>query len=144
MIYLDTSALVKKYFQEAGTDMVREILQGGGSYGISKIAYAEVCAAFGRKTRENPGQKRGHLRVFQSFQEDWRLLTIVEVNDDLLPLIRALTARHPLRGADAIHLASALWLRRALRDEITFVASDGHLLNAARKETLKIINPEAA
>ena len=142
MIYLDSSALIKNYSQEPGTHRVREILSGADGCSISKIGYAEICAAFGRKNRENPKDRRVHLIGFQRFQEDWKLLNIVELEDDLLPVICGLTEKYPLRGADAIHLASALWLERVLRDEVTFVAADGRLLEAARDEKLKTVNPE--
>ena len=142
MIYLDSSALIKNYSQEPGTHRVREILSGADGCSVSKIGYAEICAAFGRKNRENPKDRRVHLVGFQRFQEDWKLLNIVELEDDLLPVICGLTEKYPLRGADAIHLASALWLERVLRDEVTFVAADGRLLEAARDEKLKTVNPE--
>jgi len=142
LIYLDSSALIKNYSQEPGTHRVREILSGADGCSISKISYAEICAAFGRKNRENPKDRRVHLVGFQRFQEDWKLLHIVELEDDLLPVICGLTEKYPLRGADAIHLASALWLERVLRDEVTFVAADGRLLEAARNEKLKTVNPE--
>ncbi len=142
MIYLDSSALIKNYSQEPGTHRVREVLSGADGCSISKIGYAEVCAAFGRKNRENPKDRRVHLTGFQRFQEDWKLLSIVELQDDLLPIIRSLTEKYPLRGADAIHLASALWLERVLRDEVTFVAADSRLLEAARDKRLKVINLE--
>jgi len=142
LIYLDSSALIKNYSQEPGTHRVREILSAADRCSISKIGYAEICAAFGRKGRENPKDRRVHLIGFQRFQEDWKLLNIVELEDDLLPVIRGLTEKHPLRGADAIHLASALWLERILRDEVIFVAADGRLLETARDEKLKTVNPE--
>jgi len=142
LIYLDSSALIKNYSQEPGTHRVREVLSGADGCSISKIGYAEVCAAFGRKNRENPKDRRVHLTGFQRFQEDWKLLSIVELQDDLLPIIRSLTEKYPLRGADAIHLASALWLERVLRDEVTFVAADSRLLEAARDKRLKVINLE--
>jgi len=142
LIYLDSSALIKNYSQEPGTHRVREILSAADGCSISKIGYAEICAAFGRKNRENPKDRRVHLVGFQRFQEDWKLLNIVELEDDLLPVICGLTEKYPLRGADAIHLASALWLERVLRDEVIFVAADGRLLEAARDEKLKTVNPE--
>ena len=124
--------------------MVRQILQGGDKFGISKIGYAEICAAFGRKNRENPQDRKIHLKAFQDFQADWMLLTVVEVGDELLPVIKDLTERYPLRGADAIHLASALWLRRVSQDAITFVTADSRLLEAAHKERIEVVNPETA
>ncbi|MGH7774739.1 MAG: hypothetical protein ACREQA_21150 [Candidatus Binatia bacterium] len=64
------------------------------------------------------------------------------MDDELFPVIRALTDRYPLRDADAIHLSSALWLGHALREIVTFVTADSRLLEAARDQRLKVINPE--
>jgi hypothetical protein len=55
-----------------------------------------------------------------------------------------LIQRHPLRGFDAVHLASALRLKTALGGEITFAAADGRLLKAAEAENLKLLNVEKA
>ena len=51
--------------------------------------------------------------------------------------------RHPLRGFDAIHLASALMLKRALGEEVIFAAADVRLLQAAGAERLQALNVEA-
>jgi hypothetical protein len=48
-----------------------------------------------------------------------------------------------LKGADSIHLSTALWLKRTLKEEVLFVASDLELLKAARAEKLKILNPQS-
>ena len=62
--------------------------------------------------------------------------------DEILVAARDLIRRHPLRGFDAIHLASALSLRAALGEEITFAAADERLLRAARAEHLRPLNVE--
>jgi predicted nucleic acid-binding protein len=56
-----------------------------------------------------------------------------------------LTQRHPLRGYDAVHLATALRLSEALTDEalepLTFVSADDVLCQAAEAEGLMVENP---
>lgn len=56
-----------------------------------------------------------------------------------------LTARHRLRGYDAVHLACALRLNGVLLDNdlppLTFVAADDDLLKAAQAEELETENP---
>lgn len=56
-----------------------------------------------------------------------------------------LTGRHRLRGYDAIHLACALRLQRALVElgptPLTLVSADEDLLAAARGEGLSVENP---
>jgi hypothetical protein len=51
--------------------------------------------------------------------------------------------RHPLRGADAVHLARALLLREEGLD-ILFARSDRHLLEAAAAEGLGTFDPAAS
>jgi len=51
---------------------------------------------------------------------------------------------HPLRGFDAVHLASGLTLKSALGEEVTFAAADGRLLRAAAAENLEPLNVETA
>ncbi len=142
MIYLDTSALVKKYVAEIGTLKLRALLRGVGDLATSKLTYAEATASFARKRRDGGIGAAAYKSVIRGFEEDWQRLTVVELTDDLLPRIKSLVERHGLRGADAVHLASALWLGAALSESIVIVASDVHLLGAATREGLDTYNPE--
>ena len=40
------------------------------------------------------------------------------------------------------HLASAVWLRSVLREDVVFACTDAKLLDAARKERLIPFDPE--
>jgi hypothetical protein len=59
-------------------------------------------------------------------------------------MARDLIQRHPLKGFDAIHLASALSLKSALGEEMTFAAADERLLQAAEGAGLRPLNVETA
>lgn len=142
MIYFDTSALVKKYIIEVGTDKVRAQLKTEKKVFTSKITYAEVCASFARKQRDNEIEKRQYQKIWRSFTNDWDAIILIEVQEELFSLIRRLVESYPLRGADAIHLSSAIWIGEKIGQSLNFVASDNILLNAARNEGLVVINPE--
>jgi hypothetical protein len=62
----------------------------------------------------------------------------VAVNDDVHRRVEELLSRHSLRGADAIHLASATLVRDALQQPVTFACADAKLVAAARAEGLDI------
>lgn len=141
MIYLDTSALVKKYVFEAGTVEVRALLKKEDNVITSKLTYAEVCASFARKQWEGNLEKRVNDMVWESFLNDWEVFTLVEVKEEIFPLIHKLTQTHSLRGADAVHLSSALWVGNEIGRPLMFVASDGLLLRAASSEGLEVMNP---
>lgn len=141
MIYLDTSALVKKYVREEGTSLVRRLMEEADHTFTSKIAYAEALAAFARRYREGDLSRDRYRKVVRSFERDWQGFAQVEVSDEILWGTRDVIRRHPLRGADAIHLSSALWVFRALRKPLQFISSDGRLLEAARIERLNTLMP---
>ena len=52
MIYFDSSALVKKYVQEAGSEKVFDLIARAGMPVTAKLAYPEILAGLGRKRRE--------------------------------------------------------------------------------------------
>lgn len=144
MIYLDTSALIKRFVNEKGSPLVQSLVTEKGPVATAKVAYAEIFAGFGRKLREGHLSKTLHALACRQFERDWQSYLRVELQDDILFLARDLIQRHPLRGFDAVHLASALGLKTALSEEITFAAADGRLLRAAGAEKLQPLNVETA
>ena len=144
MIYLDTSALIKRFVNEKGSALAGSLVQGKGSVATAKIAYAEIFAGLTRKLREGNVSKTQYALACRQFERDWHAYLRVELGDDVLLLARDLIQRHPLRGYDAVHLASALRLKIALGEEITFAAADERLLKAAEAEKLQFLNVETA
>jgi predicted nucleic acid-binding protein len=133
--YFDTSALVKQYLQEAGSKTVLELLKTGDKVYTASLTYAETHAAFSRRTREGRLTRETTRRLALRFDRDWESYDIVLMSEDVLSLARHLLYRHPLRSADAIHLASALFLARttsAIR--WAFICADGRLCDAAEAE----------
>jgi predicted nucleic acid-binding protein len=144
MTYLDSSALIKRFVAEAGSEVVRGLFVDGARMATSKIAYAEVHAALARRQRDGSLTLEGYRGVAGEFDRDWPAYVQIELRDDVLILVRHLVRRHPLRGLAAIRLASALYLRDAANEAPTFFASDERLLAAARAERLRTFNPEAS
>jgi uncharacterized protein len=142
MIYFDSSALVKRYIEESGSDVVQSLLDRDTSAATSKLAYPEILSALTRKQRSGELTKRSLQAAVQQFEADWAGIVVVEFHDELLPAMKSLLLKHHLSGADTVHLSSALWLKRALQSDLAFVASDLNLLKAARAERLEVINPQ--
>lgn len=141
MIYLDTSALVKKYVREPGTGLMRQLLERVTHSFTSKIAYAEIQTALARRYREGDLSRDRLDKIVRSFEQDWQALTQVEVSSEILANTRHLVRRYPLRGADVIHLSSALWVAKALKHPLQFISSDDRLLDAAARERLDTLAP---
>ncbi len=144
MNYLDTSALIKRFVNEKGSSLAQSLVQQSGPIATATIAYAEVFSGLTRKLREKHLSKALYGLACRQFDRDWPAYVRVELNEEILFLARDLIQRQPLRGFDAVHLASALSLRNALGERITFVAADGRLLKAAESEKLDVLNIETA
>jgi uncharacterized protein len=140
ILLADTSVLVKLYIAEAGSERMREAATQGNPVAASHLAFAEMHATFARRRREGLLLTSEFEQLRRRFAEDWQELTQVPIGAEILALIPGLCERHPLRGADALHLASALLLRQEGL-EITFACSDRHLLDAATSEGLATFDP---
>jgi len=152
--YFDSSALVKLYIVEHGSQWVEEIVNTKDQNGdllnlvtISKIGIVEVAAAIARSERLGSITTAQRLRLFNSFARDSQeLFETLSLTDELVHLGSELTQRWPLRGYDAVHLASAIVLNEQLTSaglgEIKFVSADKRLQQASRKEGLTTEDPQ--
>lgn len=143
ILFADTSVLVKIYISEPGSERMREAAAQGHPVAASHLAFAELHATFARRRREGLLLAPELEELRRRLDEDWQELTQVSTGDEILALVPGLCERHPLRGADALHLASALLL---LQDglDVTFACSDRHLLDAAVSEGLATFDPVQA
>jgi predicted nucleic acid-binding protein len=138
IVYFDTSALVKRYLVEAGSPAI-EVLWNQMTHAFaSEILYDEMAATFARKKREVPDDAPALDRAQATFRTEWRSMDRVPVNDPIHQRVDELLSRHALRGADAIHLASALITHEALQAPLTFACADAALVVAASAEGLLI------
>jgi uncharacterized protein len=156
VLYVDSSALVKHYVQEVGSSVLKAKLLEHSQFTpgvlISNVGYAEILAAFARRLRESPTLLVETGRLEAEFLYDWLFrITHLEVDVGVLGYIQDIVHNHPLRGLDAIHLASALWLRDTLKlnskmrlegGPLIFGTSDHQLKNAAQKAGLDVFDPE--
>ena len=143
MIYfLDTSALVKCYIEEPGSDKIQICISQAKVVAVSQLAYPETLSALVRRRQslQNYSDDQFTLLV-KSFRRDWKHFTVLGINDETLHHIDRLIEVHHLRGADSIHLSTALSFRSVTKTPVIFVASDIGLLSAARKERLMILDP---
>jgi predicted nucleic acid-binding protein len=145
--YFDSSALVKWYMAETGSAWVQarcnDPIRTIATVDLSRI---EVAAAFAAKFRgefiTQTEYQEARTKLVADAQKRYLLIPVTTQGvDEAIEL----TARHKLRGYDAVHLACALHLNRALLEDdlppLTLVAADDDLLKAAQTEGLETENP---
>lgn len=130
--YFDTSALVKRYVDEAGRGEVLRLLR---RYDVvtSAILPIEVRSALRRRLSDGTLDAARVTAMLPRLASDRAYWTFVEIGTDLLTAAETLVATHPIRTLDAIHVASAQLFRTRLSiHELLFVSADTRQIDAAR------------
>jgi hypothetical protein len=108
VIYFDSSALVKLLIAEEGSDLVEELWDGCDAAVSSRLAYPEVCAALAAAER-NKFFSRKEIGLAESTWElYWESMRLIELNAEIGKNAGAIARSSMLRGADSVHLASAM------------------------------------
>ena len=136
ILYLDTSSLVKLYIEETESSHIAEMVYACKVAATSLIAYAEARAAYAQRFRENAFGKKEYQLLVSAFEKDWKNYFIMRVQSALVKSAGDLAEKHGLRGFDAIHLSSAVTLKREMKAPVYFSCFDAKLLAAAIAEGL--------
>jgi predicted nucleic acid-binding protein len=147
----DASALVKRYYPEAGSDSVDALFD---AVPLSQMlatcwGYLETYAAIVRKRNRGDISISAYSTAVTSLRAelltapDFRLLTIEDT--DILGGVPFLV-QHSLNSADAALLVTFLRYADARAPDagpVVLVTTDAYLFRAAAAEGLAILNPEA-
>jgi len=140
-VYLDSSAIVKLFdSSEAHHELLRNGLNNltPGIQFTSVLAFPESLAAFaGKKYSINQLNKINAL-FLQAWEQDY---SKIDLDQEICNISGILVRTHRalgLRGADSVHLASALRVG-AKRSSLTFVVFDKNLAKAASAEGFPLL-----
>jgi uncharacterized protein len=145
--FLDSSAFLKLFVQEPGTEAIIQLMESTEDNRklISAGTPLEVYAALRRRERlgsiaPHDGEAaRSILRV-----EAARMVQ-QPLNPAVLEAARHALDEHELRSAEALQLGAALVAREMFQGmEIVFVSADPRLLDAAGHERFETFNPVEA
>jgi len=106
----DTSALVKRYHLEPGSDKVDEIFEDTDNVLIiSELALVEVTSALLRKRNQGEITASAMENALAQFARDvLSELIVADLTSDLVHRAREMVLKHNLRTLDALQLAFAL------------------------------------
>ena len=126
---------MKLLLRERGSDEARALWNTGDIVVVSWITFTEASAALGaavRAGRITPAEMKIHRsRLVRA----WRSVTAIDADGSVAAAAARLALSHRLRGMDAIHLATALIVRRARPVLVTW---DEDLARAATEEGLSV------
>ena len=143
-IYLDTSALIKLYVKEHGTEQVVAVTDDfdGVRSIILDLTPLEARSAVRRRQREGDISGADADRILDRLEADTSSSFLVQPSTSAVIEVAArLIDRHPLRAYDALQLAGCLVIREIVPGSLTFVCADVRLCEAAELEGLTVLNP---
>jgi uncharacterized protein len=108
LVYFDGSAFVKLLAEETGSDLAAELWDGCDAAVSSRLAYPEVRAALAAAARNHDLAAEDLDAAEQTWSGYWAATRPVELTAAVEQHAGQLAGLHSLRGADAVHVASAL------------------------------------
>lgn len=147
IFYLDTSALVKRYKTEGGSetvDYLYENLPSGHSLAISFLTVLEFVSAIRRLFKGGNISDEEFRDILSTFSHEVEPFLILPIDDKIVADALTHVTKHGLKSADSIQLATVTELREIVKgvgESVIFVCDDEELSKAGREEDLKVINP---
>ncbi len=138
-LYFDTSALVKRYIKEAGSEKVREWLRSAEHKATGLITRAELSAGINRLLRMKYILSVDYVNALNEFRIDWESYNRIPITEQLVARADLLACEYSLRGYDAIHLACALTWQDLLGTQVSLASFDKELLDAAQKTGMEVL-----
>lgn len=132
MLFLDTSALVKRYVQEEGTRLVEETMAADPEWVASALARAEAEVTLCRRGLDDAAMRRTR----EALGDDWGRFHVVPLDAECLERAMHLGCAHQLRTLDAIHLAAA---HRLLSRPVRFLSFDRRQAGVAAALGLDVV-----
>jgi predicted nucleic acid-binding protein len=148
VIFLDTSALVKAYVDEPGSDAVRTILRGkSGDLYLSDHVALETLATFAYQRRDSRISKSVYRRARKAFLLDYdELFLRVDVTSDVLESAMKLAHDHRKLGVgslDLIHVTTVMQFRAEWSPpSITVACADRSMRLLASAAGFQVFDPE--
>ncbi len=141
--YTDTSALLKRYVKEAGSDWLRgELIRC--EVIISHLTPIELTAALGRRYQLGNISKFIFYQARRGFMDHYEagIYRVINWQQPLYDEAMRLTFHKGLRAYDAVQLAAALLASKSVeRSRFTFLTADSALEKVAQAEGLSTENP---
>lgn len=130
-LYVETSALLKRYVQEPESDDCQMLLDAHSHRITSRITITETLINLRKRLSTSEFAIASKL-----FQADVKLFDVVEFDAELSIRAIEVAAGNSLATLDAIHLASAL---RVNSPQLAFLTYEKRLANSAKKSGLKVL-----
>ena len=142
ILFFDTSALVKRYYEEPGTAAVDELIEDSRTVAITSLTVIEMISAFRRKYNRDDIEKADLNALLASFfEEALDDFVILPMEESIQQFSFDLILQDDLRTLDSLQLSAALSIT-AEETDVVFISADDELVSIAAERGLETINPD--
>jgi predicted nucleic acid-binding protein len=140
-LFFDTSALVKRYYEEDGSENVDELIEDEDSTVIiTSLSIIEATSAFRRKhNRGEIEQERMNRLLSTFFEEAIQDFVIVPIEESFMKYSFSLILAEDLRTLDSLQLSAAITVNQ---ENLKFISADKKLNEVAKEQELETHNPQ--
>ncbi len=132
ILFCDTSALLKLYIEEPGSDLVKAHLHEAEAVAVCRIAWAEAHAALSRRARETPEDTATLEQAKAALAADWPHYIVMEISQALVERAGDYADTFALRAYDSVQLAAAFETGLISQSPVLFASFDIRLNKAAK------------
>ena len=134
-LYVDTSALVRRYLHDRHRPLVLEAMDGAEAWAASHLVRTEAQVALHRAA-VSPRQQQA---LWRELRDEWDAFWVVPLDDRCLARAVELGATYGVRIVDAIHLAAA----DRLPGPVRYLTFDRRQIPAADALGFEVVSPQA-
>jgi predicted nucleic acid-binding protein len=153
-IFVDASALVKRYHPERGSEVVELIFNGlfaqdDPFISVSALGLAETVSVLVRKKNRGDLSTKGFQMAQARLTVETSRFLVAPLSNIVVSQSLAFIGKYSINASDAICLYQAVSWQNLVRlqemsNRVSFMTSDKRLLRAAQAEGLLVLDPETA
>jgi predicted nucleic acid-binding protein len=137
-LFFDSSALLKRYLDEAGSISTQQLFESADRVFVSAITHIECVSSFQRLLHQKFIGEKDYKRLQTEINFDFPFFEAVQFNEEVKSYALKIVEKYPLKALDTIQLASLLQVANEID---SFVVCDQKLKKIAVKEGFHIVDP---
>ena len=145
--YLDTSALLKKYKTEQGSEVIAELFDSkkvGEYFVTSMLTLIETYGVARRMLKNNDLTDQTFRLLLGNINRDLNeTVPANKITEDVVYYATEYSREHGLKSSDSLHLGSATVLKQhGFPEPFYFLTSDKDLKSAAKQVDFEVLDPQ--
>ena len=142
--FFDTSALVKYFYKEGGTEIVEKIvLNSDNNIWISELAQIEIISALYKKYRMGELLEKDIEKIVELISQELEFFNIEPLGTavvcEAINILKTYGKLYGIKTLDALHISTFSLISE---EDWIFVAADEVLCKLVKKMGYQVLNPE--